>query len=120
MRIAAAVAAGVLVVSLTHAQVISQVKYFPHERFINAAVDGTGGYAYSVVTTNPGYVGQIVRFDAVTGAAVQLTSFAAGVRMVSVTDDGQWLAFISDADLTGGNNDESSELFVMHPNGTGL
>src|SRR5262245_21806051 len=125
MRFVSAAAATVLTVSLSQAQVISQVKSVPHERFINAVVDGTGSNVYAVTTsnplgTNPGYIGQIFRFDPVTGAATQLKSFAAGVRMVSVTDDGQWLAFISDGDLTGGNNDESAELFVMHPDGTGL
>jgi Tol biopolymer transport system component len=37
-----------------------------------------------------------------------------------VSDDGSWLAFVTAADLLGTNHDESTELYVMHPDGTGL
>ena len=113
------------VTSLGRAQVISQLKDLPDESLFHTAIDGSGSAVYAITTsnqlgTNPAYLPQIIRFDPVTGAGTQITSFAAGVRTVSVTDDGQWLAFVSEGDLTGANNDRSAELFVMHPDGTGL
>ncbi|HEX4826072.1 MAG TPA: hypothetical protein VFV19_17370 [Candidatus Polarisedimenticolaceae bacterium] len=107
------------------AQVLSQLKDLPDEWLFHSAVDGKGSAVYVVTTsnqlgTNPAYLPQIFRFDPVTGAGTQVTSFAAGVRTVSVTDDGQWIAFVSQGNLTGVNNDRSAELFVMHPDGTGL
>ena len=109
----------------SRAQVISPIKALPNESVLSAAVDGTGSVVYGLSSsnqlgTNPGYLTQIFRFDPLSGAATQVTSFAAGVKSVSVTDDGQWLAFISEGDLTGANHDESAELFIMHPDGTGL
>ncbi len=70
---------------------------------------------------NPGHTFQIVRFDPATGAATPITSFPGGTTaVVSVSDDGQWLAFVSPADLVGSNHDESPELYVMASNGTGI
>ena len=70
--------------------------------------------------TNPNYQSQIVRWDPVTGAGTPITDFEEGVSSVSVSDDGSWLAFVSSADLLGTNHDESPELYVMRPDGTGL
>jgi len=128
MRITRALT-GVLVAAsiatLSHAQVVTQVKYLPSEYVFGTAIDGTGSVVYSVSSTNqlgtnPSYLSQIFSFDPVAGTGAQVTSFAAGVKTVSVSDDGQWLAFISDGNLTGANHDESNELFVMHPDGSGL
>jgi|GEM_PF-962760 len=94
-----------------------------------ASLDDAGAFVFVNINTqhlggNPGGVFQIFRFDAATGAGTQITSFPRGVsprpQAVSVSDDGQWLAFISAADLLGQNHDASDEIFVMHPNGTGL
>ncbi len=69
---------------------------------------------------NPTHGFQLVRFDAASGAGTPITARPEGVAAsVSVSDDGQWLAFASPADLVGQNYDRSSELFVMRRDGTG-
>ena len=84
--------------------------------FVNSSTNQLGG--------NPGHLFQIFRFDAATGAGQQVTSFPKGVSdlpgTVSVSDDGQWLAFVSRSDPVGQNHDASPELFVMRPDGSGL
>jgi Tol biopolymer transport system component len=68
---------------------------------------------------NPDHAFQIVRFDPATGTANPVTDVPGGTAaIVSVSDDGEWLAFVSPANLTGDNPDESLELFVMRANGT--
>ena len=68
---------------------------------------------------NPDRTFQIVRFDPATGAATPITDFPDGTAaIVSVSDDGEWLAFTSPSDLTGNNPDQSLELFVMRSDGT--
>ncbi|MCU0224581.1 MAG: hypothetical protein MUF27_11030 [Acidobacteria bacterium] len=70
---------------------------------------------------NPSHGFQVVRFDAASGAGTPITARPEGVAAsVSVSDDGQWLAFASPADLVGQNYDRSSELFVMRRDGTGI
>jgi len=107
------------------AQVVREVKSFPYEYFVGAAIDGPGSVVYTVSSsnqygTNPDGREQIFRWETATGTGAQLTNFEEGVESVSVSDDGQWLAFISNGDLTGSNHDESGELFVMHPDGSGV
>src|SRR5262245_60412791 len=84
--------------------------------FVNASTNQLGG--------NPGHQFQIFSFDAATGAGQQVTHFDKGISnlggTVSVSDDGQWLAFVSRSNPTGQNHDASPEVFVMRPNGTGL
>ena len=84
--------------------------------YVNAATNQLGG--------NPEHRFQIFRFDAATGAGQQITSFSKGVSKepstVSVSDDGQRIAFVSRADPVGQNHDASPEVFVMHPSGSGL
>src|SRR5262245_32760824 len=84
--------------------------------YVNASTNQLGG--------NPEHRFQIFRFDAATGAGQQITSFSKGVsnraRTVSVSDDGLWIAFVSRADPVGQNHDASPEVFVMHPDGTGI
>ena len=75
--------------------------------------------------TNPGFRFQIGQWDAVAGTGQLLTSFSQGVaetgyESVSVSDDGQWIAFISNGDLSGQNHDRSYEVFVMRADGTQL
>jgi len=68
---------------------------------------------------NPGHAFEIFRFDPATGAATQVTTAPRGVSpLVSVSDDGSWIAFPSPADLTGQNHDQSVELFVMSSSGS--
>jgi Tol biopolymer transport system component len=86
--------------------------------------------------TNPGRVPQVFRWNPAVelGPAVQVTFFAEGVVVpdgpqvlgrsdqptpaVSVSDNGQWLAFVSEGDLTGGNPDRNRELFLMNADGS--
>jgi Tol biopolymer transport system component len=53
-----------------------------------------------------------------------VTSFREGVSDaivdLSVSDDGQWVAFISKGNLTGQNHDRSQELFTMARDGSSL
>ena len=112
-------------VSASHAQTLRKVLEFPKEYAASISLDDAGAAVYAVSSTNqfgtnPGYLKQIVRWDPTTGAGVQITDFEEGVESVSVSDDGTWLAFVSRADPLGTNHDESAEVFVMHPDGTGL
>jgi Tol biopolymer transport system component len=114
-----------LVVTRLEAQAMRHVMSFPREYDSSVTIDDTGSAIYAVSSTNqfgtnPEYLKQIVRWDAVTGAGTPMTDFEEGVESVSVSDDGNWLAFVTRADLLGANHDESPELFVMHPDGTGL
>ena len=118
-----------LAATTARAQVLSVVKDFSGETLSsnsgNVAIDDAGSVVFAVASsnqygTNPGFVNQIFRWDPVAGTGEQLTNFASGVESVSVSDDGQWLAFRSSGDLTGDNHDQSLELFVMHPDGSAL
>ncbi len=99
-----------------------------------AALDDAGSVVYAVSSsnqfgTNPRYSWQIFRWDPASGAGAQVTSFEKGVdstpfgyyrELVSVSDDGQWLAFVSCSDLVGLNHDGSTELYVMRADGSGI
>lgn len=108
------------------AQVVTQVTRTLTSAPGPGALNDAGTEIYSGTSTdqlgqNPTHGFQIVRFDAASGAGTQLTSRPEGVAAsVSVSDDGQWLAFASPADLIGQNDDRSSELFVMRRDGTGI
>ena len=107
------------------AQVVRPVLKLNGEYTTSVTIDRAGTAVYAVSSTNqfgtnPDYVRQIVRWDPVTGAGTPITDFEEGVTSASVSDDGSWLAFVSRADLVGTNHDESPELYVMHPDGTGV
>jgi Tol biopolymer transport system component len=70
--------------------------------------------------TNTGHRRQVFRWNPATGSGTQVTTYEEGVESVSVSSDGAWLAFVSNADLLGTNHDESPELYVMQSDGTGL
>jgi Tol biopolymer transport system component len=91
------------------------------------ALDDAGSKVYAASSVdhfggNPQNAFQLFEWSAAGAGGSQLTSFADGVnwhaRSVSVTDDGQWLAFASTADLTHQNHDESLEIFVMKSDGS--
>ncbi|MDH3283968.1 MAG: hypothetical protein OEQ13_04445, partial [Acidobacteriota bacterium] len=70
---------------------------------------------------NPEHAYQVVSFDAATGAETRITAAEDGVSpLVSVSDDGTWIAFVAASDMTGTNHDQSLELFVIRADGTGL
>ena len=103
-----------------------------------AALDDAGSVVYTVSSTNPfgtnpRHSWQIFGWDPASGTGWQVTSFEKGVEIapsdffsfavsssLSVSDDGQWLAFISCSDLVGMNHDGSSELYAMRPDGSGI
>jgi Tol biopolymer transport system component len=123
-------------ISPAPAQVVSILKNLSGEQVFDRAIDDSGSVVYAISSsnqygTNPGYRKQIFRWDPATGLGSQLTSFVDGVNSessnyygdggaLSVSDDDQWLAFLSSGDLTGANHDGSAEVFVMHSDGTGL
>ena len=121
---------GPLVVAVTlsvpaAAQVVRVGLDAPKETDASATLDTAGSVAYTISTrdpfgTNPGLRRQIFRWDPATGAGTQVTAYDEGVASVSVSGDGTWLAFVSNADPLGTNHDESPELYVMQSNGTGL
>ncbi len=108
------------------AQVVRQVTLTLTSAPGPGALNDAGTVVYSGTSTdqlgqNPTHGFQIVRFDAASGAGTQVTARPEGVAAsVSVSDDGQWLAFASPADLVGQNYDRSSELFVMRNDGTAI
>jgi len=90
------------------------------------ALNDAGTVVYAGSSGNPSGANarhsfQIFRFDPATGAPTQVTTAPDGVSpLVSVSDDGQWIAFPSPTDLTGQNHDESVELFVMASSGASI
>src|SRR5262245_51250673 len=120
-----AILAIALALSAVRAQVVRPVLSFPQELTASVTIDDAGSVVYAVSSSNqfganPDYRKQILRWDPATGIGTPITDYEEGVESVSVSDDGSWLAFVSAADLLGTNHDESTELYVMHPDGTGL
>lgn len=127
----AALVAATLVFAATplHAQIVRQIGDAKADLFGLAALDDAGTEVWVVSSedtfgSNSAHAYQIVRYDAVSGAGTAVTSFPGGLGTVfyglSVSDDGQWVAFAATADLTGQNHDRSAELFVMMRDGTQL
>ncbi|MDQ7005814.1 MAG: hypothetical protein Q9Q40_01125 [Acidobacteriota bacterium] len=87
-------------------------------------LDDAGTFVYTgssadLAGENPSHAFQVVRFDAASGAAEALTAVERGsAALVSVSDDGVWLAFPSPADLVGENHDRGSELYLYRSDGT--
>jgi Tol biopolymer transport system component len=111
------------------AQVVQQLTDLRNTRARQPVIDGAGANVYfasssNALGTNPGNAFQLFQVGTSSGAATQLSSFAAGVwdalQGVSVSKDGAWIAFPSRGNLTGLNHDLSAELFVMRTDGTGL
>ena len=69
--------------------------------------------------SNPDHVFQIAVFDPTTGVGTQLTTFTEPLthlrHNLAVSEDGQWLAFVSHGDqVPGQNGNRSSEVFVLN------
>ena len=105
-----------------HAQVTRQITDVKSEVGGRSQLDDSGMVVYTITSadefgTNAPHAFQVVRWNAATGEGEQVTSFTDGVgwtsQSVSVSDDGQWLAFLSPGNLNGFNHDESVELFTM-------
>ncbi len=128
-----ALPATMLVASVVEQVTDTKSGYFGYYGFM----DDTGSNVYVISNANqlggnPQRAYQIFKYDTTTGAGEQVTSFPDGIYLggrtgyfaaaghIWVSDDDQWLSFISRGDLTGLNHDESPEVFVMHPNGTHL
>lgn len=108
------------------AQIVKQITDFKTTVAGPGALDDAGTAVYTGASTaqlgnNPQHAFLVLKFDAATGAGTTVLSAPDGVSpLVSVSDDGQWLAFPSPSDLTGQNHDQSIELFVMRTDGTQL
>lgn len=120
------VLAALLAIATADAQVVKQLTDSRASLPGPAALDDAGTYAFNGTSsnklgTNPSNAFQIVRWDAASGAGTQLTTGTSSTSpLVSVTDDGVWLAFPSPLDLAGQNHDQSTEVFVMRNDGTSI
>ena len=112
-----------------HAQVTRQLTDVKTGLSGTASLDDSGTLVFANMSTdqfasNPEHHWQVASWDPATGLGSAITGFTHGVGSddgaVSVSDDGQWLAFVSSSDPLGQNHDGSQELFVMHPDGSGL
>jgi Tol biopolymer transport system component len=109
--------------ALSTAQVVYQVTDEKTSLAGPPALDDAGAAVYTGSSNdsdggNPDHTFQILRIDPETLVVTPLTSAADGTTvLVSVSDDGQWIAFPSPSDLTGENHDQSIELFVMSSDG---
>lgn len=108
------------------AQVLNQVTNTPSSIPGPPALDDAGTVVWSGSSTgqfgdNPRNAFQIARWDAVSGVGQLITHHPDGISpMLSVSDDGQWLAFPASTDLVGKNHDRSIELFVMKADGSSV
>ncbi len=111
-------------VPAARAQVVRQVTHGLTSLAGPGALDDAGRWVFTGSSTdqlgnNPDHSFQVFRFDAVTGAGEKLTDFLPGTAaFVSVSDDGEWIAFTSPADLVGRNHDMSPELYAMKTDGS--
>ena len=112
-----------------HAQVTRQLTDVKTGLSGTPSLDDSGNIVFANMSTdlfgsNPEHRWQVASWDPATGLGSAITGFTYGVSSdnaaVSVSDDGQWLAFVSSSDPLGQNHDGSQELFVMHPDGSGL
>jgi Tol biopolymer transport system component len=70
---------------------------------------------------NPERNEEVFAMDRDGGGLLALTPSISGSSSApAIADDGSLVAFASDADLTGGNADGSTEIFVVGPDGLGL
>jgi Tol biopolymer transport system component len=124
------------------AQVVRSLTDVPRPQVSLGALDDAASAVWAVsaddpLGTNPWRVPQVFRWSpsVALGPPVQVTFFPEGVVVpagspvfaieqptpgVSVSDDGQWLAFVSEGDLVGSNPDHNRELFLMRTDGTVL
>jgi Tol biopolymer transport system component len=142
MRLRVAALALFLVPAPGAAQVVRSLTDAPRAELSLGALDDASSAVWAVTAddplgTNPWHVPQVFRWNPAVelGPAVQVTFFPEGVVVpdgspvftveqptpsVSVSDDGQWLAFVSEGDLTGANPDHNRELFLMKADGSVL
>lgn len=108
-----------LIAAPVSAQIVRQVTDEKTVTVGPGAMDDGGTTVFAGATsdpfgTNPRHAFQILAFDAVTGVPAEVTAARKGVSaLVSVSDDGRYVAFPSPTNLTGENHDESLELFVL-------
>ena len=97
---------------------ISEVVYRP-------SIVADGSTVWQITTGDPFaqnslHARQIEIRDTGTGSGMPYLSLPEGVVALSVSDNGTQVAFVSYADPTGGNHDESLEVFIGASNGTGI
>lgn len=127
MKILVPAIAVVLATGISAANVLERFSDRSVIRLRGPVLDDAGSvvvlnYPGDLTGENPRHAWQLVSWDAQTGEAIPRTAARDGVSdddgAVSISDDGQWIAFASPADLVGGNHDESVELYVMRADGT--
>ena len=115
--------------SALQAQVVRQLTDIKTGTSSVPAIDSTATDVYVSSSTNQlggnaSHAFQLVRFTASSGAGAQLTTATDGISndrfVVSVSNDDQWVAFVSRDNPTGQNLDRSGEVFVVAHDGTGL
>jgi Tol biopolymer transport system component len=121
------------------AQVVTQLTDFKHGVATPGVLDDAGTVVYSAMSSNQlgnntDYSFEIFKFDAVTGAGTMITDLRFGLAadqlperdddalpvIITTSDDGQWLAFLSNSDPFGTNHEQNAELFVIQDDGTSL
>ncbi|UCF66771.1 MAG: PD40 domain-containing protein [Acidobacteriota bacterium] len=126
IRLAVLAAAAWLTIAPAFGQLVHQVTDFKTAVSGPGSLDDAGTWVFAGASAdplgvNPDHAFQVLRFDAATGNPVALTSTEDGTSpLVSVSDDGQWIAFSSLSDPTGQNHDQSVELFVARGDGSDI
>lgn len=112
--------------SLSHAQVVTQVTDVKTGAVQYVfGLDDAGAWVFGATRSNPNgdnveFVETIYKWNAVSGVPQPIASLGGNTDGVTVSDDGGWLAFSSDANLLGRNSDHSYEIFAVRGDGTGL
>ena len=108
------------------AQVIRQVTDVKTDGFGGWSIDDAGTLVVASLQSdpfgaNPGHAKQVVAWELPAGTGLPVTIFSKSIGdPVSVSDDGQQVAFTSTADLVGLNPDRNAEVFLIQRDGSGL
>ena len=115
-----------LSLSVVQAQVVTQLTDVKVSSIQGYSVNDAGTLVVAAshddpLGTNLQHAAQVFQWSVPGLAVSQLTGLLKGTaRSVSVTDDGQWITFISPADPLGQNHDASLELFLIMADGSNL
>jgi Tol biopolymer transport system component len=127
-RIAAAVVLAGMLGTAANAGVLRQLTRMRVETFSdetsysNFAVDDAGTFVVTASTedtgANPNNEPRLVGFTLPAGLRAEIVPFPVLIGNTSVSDDGQWIAFVSAANPVGQNPDGSLEAFLASRDGT--
>jgi len=106
----------------TNAQVLRQLTNYPTEWVGSSAIDDAGSLVVAVSSevtdSNPLNEVRLVGWDLPGGSRFDIVPFPVSWSTVSVSDDGQWVAFVSSADPMGQNLDGGFEIFLASVDGS--